>query len=171
MSKTVKGFIENEYRTRFTDLTECVVVSTRGIEGLDNNEMRGALADKDITVTVVKNALARRLFADMGMAPLGGLINGPSAIAYGADSIVDLVKELKTWDEKLENLSIKGAYLDGTTIDATATLALAKLPNRVELQGLIVTAATTPGSNVVRAMTAPASVIAGCIKTLIENKE
>lgn len=171
MSKRVKGILEKEYKNRFEGIDQCIIVSIRGIDGVSNNEMRGALKDKDIQVTVVKNSLVRRALNDMGLENVDNLFAGPSAIATGGDSIVDLAKELVAWDKKLDNFIVKGAYLEGQTLDDKATLALSKMPNRVELQGMVVSLALAPGGRVVGAMNAPAATIAGCIKTLIENKE
>jgi len=171
MSKQVKQYIEKEFKSRFEGLTECMVVSVRGIPGVENNQMRGDLKDKQIRLTVVKNSLAARAFADLGMGPITELLNGPAAIVSGGDSIVDLAKELVAWDKKLDQFAIQGAYLDGRVLDANAAKALSKMLNRAELQGMIVMLANSPGSRISGAATSPAGNIAGCLKTLIENKE
>ena len=171
MSKQIKGYIEKEFKSRFEGLSECMVVSIRGISGNDNNQMRGGLREKEIRLTVVKNSLAARAFADLGMGPITELLNGPAAIASGGDSIVDLAKELAVWDKKLEHFAIQGAYLEGKVLDADEAMALSKLPNRVELQASIVMLANSPGSRISGAVTGPGGAIAGCLKTLIENKE
>ncbi len=171
MSKRVKGLIEKEFKSRFDGLTEWVVVSMRGIDGNSNNELRGQLLEKDIRVTVVKNSLARRAFTELGMEGIDDMLSGPCAIAAGADNIVDLTKELIEWDKKLDNFEIKGAYLDGQAMDQKAAKEIAKWPTRAELQATVVMIAMSPGSRVVGAATSPASTIAGCIKTIIDNKE
>jgi large subunit ribosomal protein L10 len=171
MSKQVKGYIEKEFKNRFEGLSECMVVSVRGIPGVESNQMRGELKGKEIRLTVVKNSLAARAFSDLGMGPLTELLNGPAAIVSGGDSIVDLAKEMVQWDKKLDQFAIRGAYLDGKVLDAKAATALSKMPNRIELQGSIVMLANSPGSRLSGAATAPGGAIAGCLKTLIENKE
>ena len=171
MSKRVKGILSKEYRNRFEGIEECVVVSVRGVDGNSNNEMRGDLGEKSMRMIVVKNSLAKRAFSDLGVGSLESVLQGPCAIATGGDSIVDLVKALVEWDKKLDSFEIKGALLDGETLDAQATMALSKLPNRVELQGSVVSLALSPGGRLVSSMGAPASKIAGCLETLIEEKE
>ncbi|MCH9021864.1 MAG: 50S ribosomal protein L10 [Planctomycetes bacterium] len=171
MSKRIKSLIEKEFKDRFSGIDQCVIVSVRGIDGVSTNEMRRDLSGKDIRLGVLKNSLARRVFRDLNMEPLNEYLTGPSAIVYGSDSIVDLVKALVEWDKKLEPFQIKGALLDGRGLDAKATQALAKLPNRRELQGQVVLLANSPGARLSSAMGSPASRIAGCVKTLIEQKE
>ena len=171
MSKLIKSLIEKEYKERFLGIDQCVIVSVRGIDGVSTNEMRRELSEKDIRLGVLKNSLARRVFSELDMAPLNEYLKGPSAIVYGADSIVDVVKALMDWDKKLEAFQIKGSLLDGRGLDDKATKALAKLPNRRELQGQVVLLANSPGSRLSSAIGSPASRIAGCVKSLIEQKE
>ena len=171
MSKRIKGLIEKELKDRFAGIDQCVIVSVRGIDGVSTNEMRRGLSQKDIRLGVLKNSLARRVFRDLNMEPLNEYLTGPSAIVYGADSIIDLVKALVEWDKKLAAFQIKGALLDGRGLDDKATMALAKLPNRRELQGQVVLLANAPGATLSSAIGSPASRIAGCVKTLIEQKE
>ena len=171
MSKKVKGFIQQEYTKHYADVSECLVVSLRGLSGVDNNELRGDLLAKDIRLNVVKNSLARRAFAELGRESIGQILTGPCAIAFGGDSIVDVAKVMAEWCKKLDALEIKGGYLDDKVLDAQAAEALSKMPNRRELQATIVAQALSPGGNINGALKAPASRIAGCIKALIEKLE
>jgi len=171
MSKRMKQLIEVELKSRFRGVNELVVVSLRGIKGKDNNQLRGDLLKKQIHLNVVKNSLAGRIFADAGMEQVREVLTGPCAIAYGGDSIVDLTKALMEWDKKLEFFEIKGGYLEGKVLDGEAAKALSKLPNREEMQGLLVMLAKSPGSRVAGAIGSPAGRIAGCIKSLVEKLE
>ena len=171
MSKKVKGFIQQEYQTYYQGVNECLVVSLRGLSGVDNNELRGDLLAKDIRLNVVKNSLARRAFAELGRESISQILTGPCAIAFGGDSIVDVAKVMAEWGKKLDALEIKGGYLDDKVLDAQAAEALSKMPNRQELQATIVAQALAPGGNISGALKGPASRIAGCIKALIEKLE
>ena len=133
MSKKIKGFIQQEYQANYQDVSECLVVSLRGLSGVGNNELRGDLLAKNIRLNVVKNSLARRAFAELGRGGIGQLLTGPCAIAFGGDSIVDLAKVMVEWSKKFDALEIKGGYLDDKVLYAQAAEALSKMPNRQEL--------------------------------------
>jgi len=171
MSQKIKELIQKELKTRFEGVNDLIVVSLRGISGNDNNALRGELLEKQIRVRVVNNSLAGRVFEEAGMGELRDILSGPCAIAYGGDSIVDVAKDLVEWEKKLENFSIKGGFLDGRALDADQAKALSKLPTRTELQGMLVVLANSPGSRVASAIGAPAGIIAGCVKALIEKLE
>lgn len=171
MSLKVKGYIEATLRERFADTRECVVVSIRGIGGNDNNLMRGELAKKDIHVTVVKNSMAGKAFAELGMGEIKSLFEGPCAIAYGGDSVVDIAKELADWKKKLDPLEIKGAYVDGEVLGQDEARELSKMPSRAELQGTVVMLAQSPGRRVAGQLIGPAGRIAGCIKAIADKQD
>jgi large subunit ribosomal protein L10 len=172
MSKYVKGLLEKQLERKFTDVTDFVVFDFKGVGGTDNNEMRGILKEKGIGITVVKNAMMRRALESLGREAAGTFfLEGPTAIAFGGDSVVDIAKEMEGWVKKFELVDFKGAFVDGAVVDAAGAKSLAKMKSRVELQGEVVLIAQSPGSNLAGAIAGPAGAIAGCIKTLVENLE
>jgi len=173
MSRYVKGLLQAELERKISDenISDFIVVNTVGIGGIDNNVMRGGLIEKGIKLSVVRNSLFKKALSKCGMEDAASLFEGPCTIAYGGDSIVDIAKELKSWTTKLEMLAFKGAYIEGSVFGATAAEDLSKMPNRAELQGEIVVLSGSPGSRLASMLSSPAGVIAGCVKSLIEEQE
>ena len=172
MSKTVKNLMIRDYQARLEGVEDALVISLRGVPANDNNELRMALQKKDIRISVIRNALAPHAFKDTGLEGLTPLLNGPSALAYGAESVVDVARAVMEWARKVEKLELKGAILDGTLFEGKAGVeALSKYPTRDEALAQTVTLFLSPGRKAVGAALGPGSRLLAIVKTIEEKLE
>lgn len=172
MSKPIKEMIIDDYRKRFDDLDGALVVDIRGVDANTNNSLRLGLSKKKIRVTIVKNTLAKKAFAGTTLDALSPALDGPSALAYGAESVVDVARELVEWARKVKQLTLKGAVLDGTYYDGVEGVKrLSTFPTREEAQAKVLQLVLSPASNLLRAATSPGSNILGIVKEIQERLE
>ena len=167
MSKPVKELLLADYKKRFDDVEAALVIDIRGMDANDNNALRLDLASKDIRVTIVKNSLARKAFAGTGLEAIIGSLQGPSALAYGAESVVDVAREMVAWARKLEHLELRAAVLDGELFEGQAGVArLSQYPTRLEAQARVVQLVLAPAATLVAAMLGPPSGILSIVKEI-----
>jgi len=172
MSKQVKEWMTRDYRTFFEGVDDALVVSLRGVEANDNNRLRNGLREAGVRVTVVRNSLARKAFSGGPLEGLASILEGPNALAYGAESVVDVARELVKWAKQVENLELKGAILEGEIYEGRAGVeALSKMPTREEAIAQIITLILSPASNLVAQITGPGVAVAGVLKTIKEKLE
>lgn len=169
MSKRIKSLITAELQNKFKGADSIVVVDYTGIDSKTTGGIRSDLRKKKVKMTVVRNAMAAKALESAGLKGAGTLLTGTNAVVYGGESIVDVVKELVEQAKKVEKLKIKGSVVDGTVLDSKATTALSKLPNKKELQGMIVGQILGPGRKLAGQIKGPAGKLAGQIKT-VEDK-
>jgi large subunit ribosomal protein L10 len=166
MSKPIKELIIDDYKERFEDVDSALVLDIRGITSNDNNTIRKGLLKKQIRVTVVKNALAKKAFAGTALEAISPALEGPSAVAYG-ESVVDVARELMEWARKVKQLSLKGAVLDGIYFSgAEGVKRLSQFPTREEAQAKVVTLVLSPARKVVGCVVSPGSKILGIVKEI-----
>jgi large subunit ribosomal protein L10 len=171
MSKPVKNLITAGYKKQFADLEGAVVIDIRGIPSNDNNNLRASLNSKKVRVSVVKNSLAKRAFAGTRLENLGPLLEGPSALVYGGDSVVTVAREVLDLIKTMEKVKVKGALMDGLLFKGDEVTALSKYPTRGEAQAQVIQLFLSPASQVIGAVTSAGGLIASLVKTIEEKLE
>ncbi|MCH2148920.1 MAG: 50S ribosomal protein L10 [Phycisphaerales bacterium] len=172
MSKLVKQMMAREYKDRFSDISEALIVDIRGIEANDNNELRLELHSKNIRITVIRNSLAKDAFQGTNLEGILPALSGPTALCYGGDSVVDVARELVDWAKKVENLDLKGAILDGEYFEGEAGVKrLSTFPTREEAQAKVVQIVLAPGAALVGAALGPGGRVMGVVKEVQERLE
>lgn len=172
MSRTVKDLIMRDVRDRIEGFDDALVLSIRGVPAHATNEMRLDLHKKNIKIAVVRNNLAKHAFADSGLKALEPVLKGPSAVAFGGESVIDVAREIVEWAKKIEQLELKGAVLDGELfLGKEGVEKLSKMPTREEAIAQTVVLVLSPGRKLAGAIKGPGSALASIIKTIEEKLE
>lgn len=172
MSKPVKEMMIADYQQRFAGLESALLIDIRALDANENNTLRIDLQNKAIRVTVLKNSLARKAFADTSLASLNDAMEGPSALVYGADSVIDVARALVDWAKKIDKIQLKAAILDGELYDGAAGVKkLSTFPTRDEALGQIVQLVLTPGGEIVGAVEAAGRDVVSIVETIIGKLE
>lgn len=174
MSKPVKNLISSQYEKEFGDISGAVVIDIRGIESNQTNALRTDLAGKSIKVRVIKNSLAKRVFASGDLAGLTGYLEGSAAMVYpttAETSIVGVARELIDWAKKLQNMQFKGAVMDGIMFGPDEIKRLSEYPTKEEAQAKVVQIILTPGQKLVGSILGPGRKVASLIKAIEEKLE
>ncbi len=170
MSKPVKDLITKEYKDRYGALDSACVVSVIGLDGIAANKLRGELASKKIRLQVLKNSLAKRAFAQTGLAALGEALDGPCALVTGGESIIDVAKVLVDVKRAYPQVELKVGILAGDP-ELLTIEKLARMKSRQELLSEVVMLIASPGRRLAACLQSPGGRIAGCLKALIEKAE
>jgi large subunit ribosomal protein L10 len=169
MSKPIKQLVRKELLKRLDGADSLAIVGFTGVNAITNNIVRNRLAEKKIRLMVVKNSLARQAFKEMGIADAGNLLEGPCAVAFGADSVVEVVRELLEINKDTPSLVVKGAYMEGTVFPTDQVEALSKYPTRSEAIAKVVACVVGPASKLAGVLKSPSGKLASILKT-IEDK-
>jgi large subunit ribosomal protein L10 len=172
MSKPVKDMIVAAYQKRFANVNDALVIDIRGIDANVNNDLRLGLQEKQIRVTVLRNALAKKAFAGTALQGLDPALEGPCALACGSESVVNVARELVDWAKKIKELSFKGAVLDGQYFEGEKGVKrLSEFPTKQEAQAKVVQLILSPARNVMGVVKSPGAKLLGIVKQVQEKLE
>lgn len=165
----IKTLLVKEFVDSWQGVQAFVVVCPIGLDAIVSNQLRADLDSKNIKMIVVKNSVARVALDQLDMAPAAQLLDAPSAICYGGESVVDVARELVDWSKKADALRLRGAFVEGQVFSAEQVYKLAAMPNRNELLAKIAGLITSPAGRISATITALGGRIAGAIKALTEK--
>jgi len=169
MSKQVKETICRELAERFRDVDACMVFDPTGLDGATANRLRGEMSQARVRMRMAKNSLLKRALVGLPLEPVGGLLDGPCALAWGSESIVDVAKLLVAKAKEMPGLVIKGAVMEGQPLDAAAAANLSRMPTLGEIRASVVGQVLAPGAGLAAAVLGPGAMIANLLKGRIEQ--
>lgn len=147
MTRIEKETIVNELSTAFTDQGAVVVCDYKGmtVEALEG--VRALARENDVNVRVVKNTLAGIALKNANCDELELLDN--NIFIWGEDQIATCKVADKSALANKDNFSIKTGVIESKVADVATINAMAKLPGREELLGMLLNVWNGPA----RAMT------------------
>lgn len=173
MSKYVKQLMTDDLKRRWDGVEAALLVDVVGMEANDTVELRKRLREKEISLMVIKNSLARRATEGTALAAAFEGSAGTTAVAWGAEDVVSLAKEVTKLaeDKAFEKFETKGGVMDGAKLSADEVKQVSKWPSRTELISIVAGQIMSVPSEIASQLTGPAGDIAGQVKTLIERQE
>jgi large subunit ribosomal protein L10 len=169
MSKYVKELMMDQLRTDLGDNKSLLILDLKDLDAQGEYQLRRDLRKKSIHLRVLKNTLARRVFADLGMDGLSQFLVGPSAAAWGGEGIAELAKEISKQVKALKKPEIKGGAVDGVVVGPGQVEDITKLPSREVLIGQVLTILLSPAREALGLVTSPASTLIGQLEAFIEK--
>ncbi len=147
-----------------------IVSNHRGLSVADLLKVRRELRSKDIQYRIIKNRLAKIAAEQAGRSELIPLLIGPTAIAVGAEDDSSLAKGLLDATKPFA-VEIRGAGMNGETVDAATVMALAALPGREALLAQLAGSMASPLSTMASLLAAPLRNLGYGLTQLQEQRE
>lgn len=130
LNRSQKAEALDEVTKLFETSKVVVLTDYRGIKVEDVTALRRQIREAKGRFKVVKNTLSRKVFKDDKYASFRSLLKGSSALAFGTEDPVELVKKISDFTKTNKQLTIRGGLLDGQLLNAAELTVLATLPPR-----------------------------------------
>lgn len=172
MSKFVKDLMTQDLVTKWDGVEELMLVNVIGMEANETVALRKRLREKDISLMVIKNSLARRATEGTGLAPAFEGAKGTQAVVWGAEDVVSLAKEVIAIAEadEFDKFEATGGVLDGAKLGAADVKAVSKWPSRTEMLSTISGQLLGPAMTLSAQLLGPAKMVASQVKQKSEEE-
>jgi large subunit ribosomal protein L10 len=140
--------------TAFRGSDSAILVDYKGLNVPQVTELRRQLRTAKASYKVVKNTIARLALKGTAFAPLEKHFQGTTAVAYTKTDPVALAKTLTTFIKTAPKLSIKGAVVQGRTVQPAEIAELAALPGKPELYAKLLFVLQAPMVQIVSVLNA-----------------
>ena len=106
-----------------------VMAEYRGITVADMTRLRSQARDKGVTLSVLKNTLARRAVAGSQFEVAGDQMTGPLIYGFSVDAVA-AAKVVADFAKTNDKLVIRGGAFGGKTLDVNGVKQLANIPSK-----------------------------------------
>jgi large subunit ribosomal protein L10 len=161
----------DELSQKLRDSKGAILLDYRGLNVSDMTRLRRDLGKEEVEFTVAKNTLLRIAAQRAEVSIDAGLLEGPTAVAFGWRDEVAPARLLTEFARRNRVVSVKGAVVGGRSMGAEAVGRLAELPSREVLLARLLGAFQAPAARALGTLQAPSREMAGLLAALRERRE
>ena len=137
-----------------------VMAEYRGITVADMTKLRNTARSHGVTLSVVKNTLARRAVAGSAFEIFGDQMTGPLIYGFSEDAVA-AAKVVADFAKTNDKLVIRGGAFGGKALDVNGVKQLANIPSKEVLLAQLLGLMQSPFSRTARVLAALAELRGG----------
>ena len=130
-----------------------VIAEYRGITVADMTKLRTDARSKGVSLSVLKNTLARRAVAGTGFEVVGDQMTGPLIYGFSVDAVA-AAKVVADFAKTNDKLVIRGGAYSGKALDVNGVKQLASIPSKEVLLSQLCGLLMSPVSRTARVLAA-----------------
>ncbi len=140
-----KRAVVDEIKQQIEDSHSVTLVEFKGLSVADVTELRNKYREAGVDYKIYKNTMVRLALKDLGIEGFDDLLNGPNALAFSKQDMVNGPKVSYEFAKDHEDqFSIKAGLMDGKAMTAQEVEQLSKLPNKEVLLSMVLRALQGP---------------------------
>lgn len=134
-----------------------VMAEYRGITVADMTKLRSAARSNGVTLSVLKNTLARRAVAGSAFEIVSDQMSGPLIYGFSVDAVA-AAKVVAEFSKTNDKLVIRGGAFGGKVLDVNGVKQLASIPSKEVLLAQLLGLMQSPISRTARVLAALATL-------------
>jgi large subunit ribosomal protein L10 len=164
--RAVTELSEQLARSRLT-----IVTDYRGLNVSDLQTLRGNLRPFGAEFHIAKNTLTKIAAGNVGVEGLDPLLEGPSALIFAFDDIVQTAKAVNDFVRTSRILAVKGGVMGDRAVSAADVEAIATLPSREDLQARLLGMLVSPMTRTLGVLSGPSRSMVYLLNARAERPE
>lgn len=169
ISKERKEEVLSQYTDWLKRSQAVILVEYTGAKMKDLDNIRAKIRETGGEFHVIKNTLARRAFADVGLQFPSDYLVKSTAVSFAFEDAASTAKALADAAKGLEFIKVKGGFMGEQSLDVAQVKALAEMPPlpvvRAQLLGML----QAPAGKLVRTIAEPARGLAAVFRAFSEK--
>ncbi len=153
LNRSEKEAVINDVTGLAAKAQTLVIAEYRGITVADMTKLRSTARSNGVTLSVLKNTLARRAVAASGFAVVSDLMTGPLIYSFSVDAVA-AAKVVAEFAKTNDKLVIRGGAYGGKALDANGVKQLASIPSKEILLAQLLGLMQSPISRTARVLAA-----------------
>ena len=159
-----------EIKEKLDSAEVAILTEFQGLNVAEITELRKLFREADVEYKVYKNTLTSLAASQLGVAGVDEYLVGTTALATSRDNPVAPAKIAKNFEARHQAFKIKAGILDKKVILADDVVALASIPPREVLIGMVLGGIQAPISGLLNVLQGPIRSLAFFLKNLAEQK-
>ena len=153
LNRSEKEAVINEVTELAAKAQTLVMAEYRGITVADMTELRSKARSQGVSLSVLKNTLARRAVAGSSFESAAEQMTGPLIYGFSEDAVA-AAKVVADFAKTNDKLVIRGGVYDGKALDANGVKQLASIPTKEVLLSQLCGLLMSPVSRTARVLAA-----------------
>jgi large subunit ribosomal protein L10 len=129
LNRSEKEAVINDVTSLAAKAQSLVIAEYRGITVADMTKLRNEARSKGVSLSVLKNTLARRAVAGSAFEVVADQMTGPLIYGFSEDA-VSAAKVVADFAKTNDKLVIRGGAFDGKALDVNGVKQLANIPSK-----------------------------------------
>ena len=153
LNRSEKEAVITDVTTLAAQAQTLVLAEYRGITVADMTKLRNTARSQGVTLSVLKNTLARRAVAGSAFEVIGDQMTGPLIYGFSVDAVA-AAKVVSEFAKTNDKWVIRGGAFAGKSLDVNGVKQLASIPSKEVLLAQLLGLMQSPVSRTARVLAA-----------------
>jgi large subunit ribosomal protein L10 len=161
----------DELSSQLSRASLVIVTDYRGLKVADLQTLRGNLRPTGGEIQIAKNTLTRIAANNVGVSGLDPMLEGPSALVFAFEDVVQTAKAVTDFVRTSRILSVKGGVMGDRAVSPADVEAIATLPSREVLQARLLGMLVSPMARTLGVLSGPSRSMVYLLNARSEQPE